>query len=129
MNCANLNCDLGEHEDAAGRELENQLLPLVTSVNVACGGHAGSIERLAEVAAMCREFHTAFGAHPSFPDLRLASADANSGFLPKASCKVSANKFNGPPVPLQRQASHSHTSNPMAHFTTSPPKISGQRKS
>lgn len=68
MNFANLNCDLGEHEDPAGKELENQLLPLVTSVNVACGGHAGSIERLAEVAAMCREFHTAFGAHPSFPD-------------------------------------------------------------
>lgn len=68
MNQVDLNCDLGEHEDPAGRELDHQLLPLVTSVNVACGGHAGSRERLTEVAAMCRDFHTAFGAHPSFPD-------------------------------------------------------------
>ncbi|MFM7058914.1 MAG: 5-oxoprolinase subunit PxpA [Planctomycetota bacterium] len=63
-----LNCDLGEHEDAAGQELEHQLLPLVDSVNVACGGHAGSFARLTEIARLCREGRTAFGAHPSFPD-------------------------------------------------------------
>jgi UPF0271 protein len=68
MIAAELNCDLGEHEDVAGQQLENQLLPLVSSVNVACGGHAGSFDRLVEIAGLCRRCGTAFGAHPSFPD-------------------------------------------------------------
>ncbi|MEY3175224.1 MAG: hypothetical protein RLZZ436_3138 [Planctomycetota bacterium] len=68
MLTAELNCDLGESDDPAGQQLENQLLPLVTSVNVACGAHAGSFQRLLQIAELCREFRTAFGAHPSFPD-------------------------------------------------------------
>jgi len=68
MFTADLNCDLGEHADPAGAHLENRLLPLVSSVNVACGGHAGSFPRLIEIARLCQQCGTAFGAHPSFPD-------------------------------------------------------------
>jgi len=68
MISAELNCDLGEHDDPAGEHLENQLLPLVSSVNVACGGHAGNFFRMSELARLCQKFGTAFGAHPSFPD-------------------------------------------------------------
>jgi UPF0271 protein len=65
---ADLNCDLGEHDDPAGQHIENQLVALVSSVNVACGGHAGNFARLQEIAGLCRQCGTAFGAHPSFPD-------------------------------------------------------------
>lgn len=63
-----LNCDLGECEDAAGIANDLALLDVVTSANVACGGHAGdegSMERTV-VAAMQRG--VALGAHPGYPD-------------------------------------------------------------
>jgi UPF0271 protein len=58
-----LNCDLGEErgDDAA-------VLPHVTSINVACGQHAGgpSVMRATVQAAVAAG--VAIGAHPSFPD-------------------------------------------------------------
>lgn len=68
MRTVDLNCDLGEAEDDAGQQLEDQLLQRVSSVNVACGGHAGSEQRLLQIAAACRQYGTAFGAHPAYPD-------------------------------------------------------------
>lgn len=61
-----LNCDLGEDPGAAARDVA--LVEVVTSVNIACGGHAGdeaSMKRIVR-AAMARG--VAVGAHPSFPD-------------------------------------------------------------
>jgi UPF0271 protein len=58
-----LNCDLGE---GAGADAE--LLPLVTSANVACGFHAGdAVNALATIRAAAR-LGVRVGAHPSFPD-------------------------------------------------------------
>jgi UPF0271 protein len=68
MRTVDLNCDLGELDDIPGQTLEDQLLARVSSVNVACGGHAGSWTRLQQIAAACVRFGTAFGAHPSYPD-------------------------------------------------------------
>ncbi|MEY3457848.1 MAG: hypothetical protein RL215_1005 [Planctomycetota bacterium] len=68
MHTVDLNCDLGELEDVPGQTLEDQLLVHVSSVNVACGGHAGSWTRLRQIAAACVQSGTAFGAHPSYPD-------------------------------------------------------------
>jgi UPF0271 protein len=61
-----LNADVGELPELAG--VEEELLGVVTSVNVACGGHAGdeaSMERVVR-AALARG--VAVGAHPSYPD-------------------------------------------------------------
>ncbi len=63
-----LNCDLGEQEGAEGQQLDQQLLPLVTCVNAACGGHAGSPDRLQWLADQCRMHGVIFGAHPAYPD-------------------------------------------------------------
>ncbi len=63
-----LNCDLGEQEGSEGELLDQRLLPLVTCVNVACGGHAGSLQRLQWIAERCRQQQVTFGAHPSYPD-------------------------------------------------------------
>lgn len=63
-----LNCDLGEQEGSEGELLDLRLLPLVTCVNVACGGHAGSLQRLCVIARQCRQQNITFGAHPSYPD-------------------------------------------------------------
>jgi len=58
-----LNCDTGE---GIGNEAE--LLPLVSSCNIACGGHAGDAESMAQVVALAVSNRVKIGAHPSYPD-------------------------------------------------------------
>ena len=65
-----LNCDLGESFGAYTIGLDDQVIPYVTSVNIACGAHAG------DPSVMRRTIHTAhtagvaLGAHPGYPDLQ-----------------------------------------------------------
>jgi UPF0271 protein len=59
----NLNADLGE---GAGGDAE--LLPLVSSASIACGGHAGDEASIRECLAAARVHGVAVGAHPSFVD-------------------------------------------------------------
>ena len=63
-----LNCDLGELEGDEGLALDASMIPLVSSVNVACGQHAGDALRMSQVAKLCRVHSVAFGAHPGYAD-------------------------------------------------------------
>jgi 5-oxoprolinase (ATP-hydrolysing) subunit A len=63
-----LNADVGEATDGAGIEVERTLMGLVTSVHVACGGHAGDDESMAATVAFAMEHNVRVGAHPSYPD-------------------------------------------------------------
>lgn len=63
MRTIDLNCDVGE-----GVGLESQLLPLVTSANVACGAHAGDDTSMASTLRIAREHNVVAGAHPGFAD-------------------------------------------------------------
>jgi len=58
-----LNADLGE---TVNDYLE--LLPVITTANVACGGHAGGGELLKQTVKACVESNVQVGAHPSYPD-------------------------------------------------------------
>ncbi len=63
-----LNADLGEFPGRSGDHLDRALLEIVSSANVACGGHAGdgmSMRRVAELATL---HDVAVGAHVSYPD-------------------------------------------------------------
>lgn len=60
-----LNCDMGELEDAA---IEEALMPHITSANVACGGHAGSDEIMQRTVRLALRHGVAVGAHPGYPD-------------------------------------------------------------
>jgi UPF0271 protein len=61
-----LNCDLGE--DPTAIERDEALLGLVSSANVACGGHAGSAQTMAHFARAAAARGVALGAHPGYPD-------------------------------------------------------------
>jgi UPF0271 protein len=63
-----LNADVGEAADAAGVEVERTLLGLVSSVHVACGGHAGDDDSMQATVAAALEHGVQVGAHPSYPD-------------------------------------------------------------
>ncbi len=60
-----LNCDLGEMEDAA---LEARLMEHVTSANIACGGHAGDEGTMERTVRLALECGVHIGAHPGYPD-------------------------------------------------------------
>lgn len=58
-----LNCDLGE-----GCSFDAELMPLITSANVACGFHAGSPSIAAATVAAAARHGVRVGAHPGFAD-------------------------------------------------------------
>jgi UPF0271 protein len=60
-----LNCDMGELEDAA---LEESLIRYITSANVACGAHAGDAATMRRTVDLARRYGVAVGAHPGYPD-------------------------------------------------------------
>lgn len=60
-----LNADLGEHPNT---ELDSQIMPFISSCNVACGGHIGDESSVRETILLARKFGVAVGAHPSYPD-------------------------------------------------------------
>src|SRR3954467_12301205 len=58
-----LNCDLGE-----GCPYDAELMPLITSANVACGFHAGDPSIALTALRLADQHKVRVGAHPSFPD-------------------------------------------------------------
>ncbi|RYG00880.1 MAG: LamB/YcsF family protein [Chitinophagaceae bacterium] len=64
----NINCDMGEREGHEGLEYDLRLLGYVSSVNIACGFHAGDEHSMRTLAKACFEQHKSIGAHPSFDD-------------------------------------------------------------
>ncbi|SNR14590.1 5-oxoprolinase subunit PxpA [Tenacibaculum jejuense] len=58
-----INCDVGE-----GINNEDKLMPLISSCNIACNAHAGSVEIIDNVIALAKKYKVKIGAHPSFPD-------------------------------------------------------------
>lgn len=66
MRTIDLNADVGELPELAS--IEEELLETVTSVNVACGGHAGDEASMERVVCAALARGVAIGAHPSYPD-------------------------------------------------------------
>lgn len=58
-----LNADLGE-----GGKFDSQLLSLISSANIACGGHAGDPQSMRKAVTQALKNSVNVGAHPSFPD-------------------------------------------------------------
>ncbi len=69
MRSVDLNCDCGEGFGAYRIGDDAAMLELVTSVNVACGFHAGDPEIMAQLFSAAKARGIAIGAHPGFPDL------------------------------------------------------------
>lgn len=63
-----LNADLGESYGAWRIGADAELLPLITSANVACGFHAGDPQVIAQTVALAKRHGVKVGAHPGYPD-------------------------------------------------------------
>lgn len=64
-----LNADVGEGAVMPdGTPVEPYIFPLIRLANIACGGHAGSVEQMRESLRLARQFQTGAGAHPGYED-------------------------------------------------------------
>ncbi|QKF07823.1 LamB/YcsF family protein [Berryella wangjianweii] len=70
MHTVDLNCDIGESFGAYAMGLDARVIPLASSVNVACGMHAGDPLVMERTVALAAEASVAVGAHPGYPDLQ-----------------------------------------------------------
>jgi UPF0271 protein len=65
-----LNCDMGESFGAWTMGRDAELMDYVSSVNIACGFHAGDASVIRKTIETAIVKNVAVGAHPSFPDLQ-----------------------------------------------------------
>jgi len=65
-----LNCDMGESFGPWKMGADEQVMPHITSANVACGAHAGDPSVMRRTVRLARASGVAVGAHPGFADLQ-----------------------------------------------------------
>ena len=68
MKRIDLNCDMGELTKAIADGTQEALMPSFTSINVACGGHAGDAQTMKTTIEQALRWKLAIGAHPGYPD-------------------------------------------------------------
>lgn len=68
MTRIDLNSDMGERDRPEGLAIEAKMMPLITSVNIACGAHAGTPDLMRRTAQLATQCGVAIGAHPGLPD-------------------------------------------------------------
>lgn len=68
MKVIDINSDLGERPEALLDGTEEVLVKMITSANIACGGHAGDAETMEGVLRLCLKYGVGIGAHPGYPD-------------------------------------------------------------
>ena len=64
-----VNCDLGESYGHFKVGQDQQIMPHITSANVACGFHSGDPVTMAHTVELAKKYGVAVGAHPGYPDL------------------------------------------------------------
>lgn len=65
-----LNSDMGESYGAWVMGADDQIMPNITSANIACGFHGGDPRIIDKTMKLAKQHGVAVGAHPSYPDLQ-----------------------------------------------------------
>ncbi|MBS3778855.1 MAG: 5-oxoprolinase subunit PxpA [Desulfovermiculus sp.] len=69
MSHIDLNCDMGESFGRYTLGLDDQVMPHITSANIACGFHAGDPRVMSRTVDLAYKNQVSIGAHPGLPDL------------------------------------------------------------
>jgi UPF0271 protein len=65
-----LNCDMGESYGAWKMGADADVMPFISSANIACGFHGGDPATIRKTVRLAVDHGVAIGAHPSLPDLQ-----------------------------------------------------------
>jgi 5-oxoprolinase (ATP-hydrolysing) subunit A len=68
MKRVDLNCDMGEVPEAVADGTQESLMESLTSVNIACGGHAGDSRTMKATIEQTMRWKLDVGAHPGYAD-------------------------------------------------------------
>ena len=79
-----INSDMGELNNLLADGTYEKLMDHVTSINVACGGHAGDTEMMNVMVAMAKSKGVKLGAHPGYPDKENFGREEMEDFDPNA---------------------------------------------
>jgi UPF0271 protein len=63
-----INCDMGEVPEHIADGTQESLMRSITSVNIACGGHAGDERMMKATIQQALRWNLTIGAHPGYPD-------------------------------------------------------------
>src|SRR3982750_4382673 len=69
MKRIDLNCDMGESYGAWKMGADGEVMPHISSANIACGFHGGDPGTIRTTVRLAVDHGVAIGAHPSLPDL------------------------------------------------------------
>ena len=64
-----INCDMGESFGAWTMGADAEVMPNITSANIACGAHAGDAGVMRRTVRLAKQHGVSVGAHPGFADL------------------------------------------------------------
>ena len=70
MKSIDLNCDMGESYGAWKMGADAEVMPFISSANIACGFHGGDPATIRKTVRLALDHGVAVGAHPSLPDLQ-----------------------------------------------------------
>jgi UPF0271 protein len=106
MASIDLNADVGESFGAWRMGADDALLPLVSSVNVACGFHAGDPSVIDRTVAAAARAGVAVGAHPGYPDrrgfgrheMRLPAAEVEADVVYQVGALLAFARAHGAPL-------------------------------
>jgi UPF0271 protein len=70
MKRIDINCDMGESYGAWKMGADAEVMPFITSANIACGFHGGDPATIRATVRLAVDHGVAVGAHPSLPDLQ-----------------------------------------------------------
>ena len=70
MRKIDLNCDMGESYGAWKMGADAEVMPHISSANIACGFHGGDPATIRKTVRLALDHGVAIGAHPSLPDLQ-----------------------------------------------------------
>jgi 5-oxoprolinase (ATP-hydrolysing) subunit A len=68
MRSIDLNCDMGEVPEALADGTQDELMRYISSVNIACGGHAGNPRVMRATIEQALRHGVSIGAHPGYED-------------------------------------------------------------
>lgn len=63
-----LNCDMGEQSLSEGKNIDADIMPFISSCNIATGAHAGDLETMVRTMYLADQHNVAIGIHPSYVD-------------------------------------------------------------